>query len=137
MAPTACWPAAGTGSTSRSATGLTPSLPAASSPTWTSPCRQRSLTAEDDPWAAQSGHIPLAARRTATDTPGCTGGACNTPSLSPAPAAARPPTPPGLGPRTVFSPQRQGFFYARAPTRHSGPPHRPGGRNATGGCRSG
>jgi hypothetical protein len=39
-----------------------------------------------------------------------------TPSpLSPAPATARPPTPPGLGPGTVFSPHRQGFFFMPGP----------------------
>jgi hypothetical protein len=58
-------------------------------------------------------------------------------SPSPVLAAARPPTSPGLGPGTVFSPQRQGFFVRRAPTRRRGPLHRLGGRNATGGHRSG
>jgi hypothetical protein len=48
-APTVCWPAAGTGSASRSGTGLTPSLPAASSPAWTPRRRQRSPAGVDDP----------------------------------------------------------------------------------------
>jgi hypothetical protein len=68
MAPTTCWPAVGTGSALRSATGPTPSPPVISSP------------------APQSGHLPLAGCGATADTPGCACGFSTT--ISPAWATA-------------------------------------------------
>jgi hypothetical protein len=119
-----------TGSASRSATRLTPSLPAASSPSWTSPCRQRSHAAEDDPLGgpkrSHSAGCPWSRRRHAW--------LCRRPLLHHQRLHLHWPLQGchhylGLGPEPFFLPRASGFLYTRAPTRRSSLPHRPGGRN--------
>jgi hypothetical protein len=138
MAPTACWPPAGTGSASRSVTGPTPSLPAASSLAWTSPRRQRSLAAEDGPlgrpkWSHSAGR-PKNCRRHAWLYWWRLQHHHRFPLRRPLRGRQQHL---GWGPEPFFLPSARGFLYAQAPTRRSGHPHRLGGRNETGGRRSG
>jgi hypothetical protein len=66
------------------------------------------------PWAAQSGHLPLAARRAAADTPGCAGGACiNFTAVSCAGGCE--------AANTTWAPQRQGFFVCPGPSQSQRP----------------
>jgi hypothetical protein len=129
-APTACWPAVGTGSTSRLATGPKPSLPAVSSPAWNSQRRQRSPAAEDNPLgrpkrSPSAGH-PWSHRRHAWPY---WGRLQQHPSLCLGQPLLGHHHHLSWGPEPFFLPSARGFLYARAPPRRSSPPHRLGGCN--------
>jgi transposase InsO family protein len=119
-------------------TDTTPSLPAASSPAWTSPRRQLSLATEDDPLGrpkrSHSTGRPRSHRRHAWLYRRRLQHHHRFPLRWPLQGRQHHL---GLGLEPYFLPSARGFLYAWAPTRRSGPPHRPGGRNATGGRRSG
>jgi hypothetical protein len=135
--PTACWPAAATSSVCKSATGRTPSPPAASSPAWTLQHRRRSADTVDDPlghpkWSRSAGHS-WRCPRPAYTCRGCRQhfqGLCLLWLLRGHHHRL------GWGPEPFFLPKARGFLYARAPPGCSSPPHRPCGNNDSAGCRS-
>jgi hypothetical protein len=137
-APTACWPAAGTGSASRLATGPTLSPPATSSPAWTPRRRQQSPAAVDNPLGrpkrSPSAGRPWSRRRHAWLYRRRLQHHHRSPLRRPLRGRQHHL---GWGPEPFFLPSARGFLYARSPTRRSGHPHRPGGRNVTGGRQSG